>query len=97
MSVHHTKMSHSLYSHGNKGVLLLSLLEIVYAHWHIFLASDYRYTFHPLNDVFRYNSIFAITIFRRVTKDIVIAKLDCTLFLHIGLSAITATQTRGNF
>ena len=33
MSVHHTKMSHWLYSHGNKGVLLLSLLEIVYVHW----------------------------------------------------------------
>ncbi len=35
-------------------------------------------TLLPLNNAFRYNNIFAITIFLRVTKDIVIAKLDCT-------------------
>ena len=32
----------------------------------------------PLNNAFCYNNIFAITIFLRVTKDIVIAKHDCT-------------------
>ncbi len=32
----------------------------------------------PLNKAFCYNNIFAITIFLRVTKDIVIAKHDCT-------------------
>ncbi len=45
---------------------------------HIFLACDYRYTFHPLNDVFRYDNIFATTMFWRVTKDVVMAKLDCS-------------------
>ncbi len=62
---------------GNKGVLLLSLIGNG-INWHIFLACEYKYTFHPLNNVFRYNNIFAITIFWWVTKDIVIAKLDCT-------------------
>ena len=60
-------------------MVLLSLIENG-INWHIFLACDYKYTFHPLNDVFRYNNIFAITIFWWVTKDIVIAKLDCIYF-----------------
>ncbi len=34
-------------------------------------------TLLPLNNAFRYNNIFAMAIFLRVTKDIVIAKLDC--------------------
>ncbi len=57
--------------------LFLTLIESD-INWHIFLACDYMYTIHPLNNVVRYNNIFAITVFWRVTKGIVIAKLGCT-------------------
>ncbi len=53
MSVHHTKMSHRL----NKGVLLSLIGNGTRINCHIFLACDYGYTFHPLNDIFRYNNI----------------------------------------